>query len=322
MDCLKTYNHFYKKAQDVSKRMIIAKMRQAKLKNRPFSTIHNNITRDLHHYINDNYTNNLETNFNEAYSMFQKKHTYYDGTESDRIKWILEDEVKKAFEKNHVSSYAAFISDLAVEASLNMALNHYYNYRDYYQLVYDLNKYEFFFFKDFVGISFKDSEYFKNMIDDKYPQKAKEREQKMKMLAPQSPIKKETKDITDKSKSEKELSIMELLDSFSDDEKFLIIHIINILISKSSPLQLTDLMKLVRIVGTYDDLAIFLKSAKGVTAYTKVSKGVDYYRGDNQLKIINSTIQKLSSFNIEIVNHQLLQMRHIHLNNKVNIRKS
>ena len=81
-------------------------------------------------------------------------------------------------------------------------------------------------------------------------------------------------------------------------------------------------MKLVRIVGTYDDLAIFLKSAKGVTAYTKVSKGVDYYRGDNQLKIINSTIQKLSSFNIEVVNHQLLQMRHIHLNNKVNIRKS
>ena len=59
MDCLKTYNHFYKKAQNVSKRMIIAKMRQAKLKNRPFSTIHNNITRDLHHYINDNYTNNL-----------------------------------------------------------------------------------------------------------------------------------------------------------------------------------------------------------------------------------------------------------------------
>ncbi|MFP4846249.1 hypothetical protein [Winogradskyella sp. PE311] len=322
MDCLNIYEHFYKKAQDVSKRMIIAEMQKAKFKNRPFLTLHNKIIKNLHNYIKTNFTNNLELNFKESYSIFQKKYTYYEGTESEKVKWILEDEIIKAFKKNQTSSYSSFIADLAVETSLRVALNHYNNYRNYYQLIYHLNKYEYFVFHDFKGIAFESSEYFKIMMDEKYPHKVKEREQKLKMLALQSTTKKETKNITTKSKSDKEQDIMELLDSFTDEEKFLIIHVINNLISKSLSIPVTDLMKLARIAGTYEDLSIFYMSPREVTPYSKVSKGIDYYKGDKQRKIIDSTILKLSTFKIDVVNNYLVGMKTKYLQNKVNIRKA
>jgi hypothetical protein len=68
-------------------------------------------------------------------------------------------------------------------------------------------------------------------------------------------------------------------------------------------------MKLMRIVGTYKDISIFNKDPKSVTPYTKASKGIDYYSGDGQLKIIESTMSKLSSFKIEIVRLKLSRMK-------------
>jgi len=321
MDYFKIYDHFYRKAQDVSKRMIIAEMKKEKLKNRPFSTVHNKIVNKIEDYIRESFTKNLEQNFSESYSMFQKKHSYYEGTEIEKVKWILEDEIKQVFKKNQTSSYNSFIADLAIETSLKVTLHHYYDYRDYYSLIYDLDKYEYFIFKNFESIAFEDSEFYKSMLDEKYPHKVKEREQKLKMQALQSTSAKETKKTTSKDISEKEGDIIGVLDSFTDDEKFLIIHIISVLISKPSSIPLTDLMKLVRIVGTYEDLDIFLNSPRKVTSYSKVNKGVDYYQGKNQLNIIDSTSSKLSTLNIEVVKHQLLNMKHKHHQNKVNSRK-
>ncbi|RED42600.1 hypothetical protein DFQ10_1086 [Winogradskyella eximia] len=321
MDYHKTYDYFYKKAQDVSKRMIMAEMQKAKLKNRPFSTLHNKIIEDLHDYIQINFTNDLKLNFNESHSIFQNKHTYYSGTENEIVKWILEDEINKAFKKNQVSSYSSFIADLAVETSLKVALNHFNNYSGYYQLVYDLDKYEYFVFKYFEGIAYESSIFYKNMMDEKYPKKAIEREKRLKISASHKSPGKEGENVLEKTISVEEEDILELLNSFTDKEKYLLIHVINKLIRKPTTIPVTDLMKLVRIVGTYEDLDIFIKNSNNVTAYSKVSKGVGYYKEEKQLKIIDSTILKLSTFNIEVVNHQLLNLRIKHLQDKENIRK-
>ena len=321
MEYHKTYDYFYKKAQDVSKRMIMAEMQKAKLKNRPFLTLYNKIIKDLYDYIKSNFTNKLQTNFEESYSIFQNKYTYYDGTENEIVKWILEDEINKAFKKNQVSSYSSFIADLAVETSLKVALNHFNNYSGYYQLVYDLDKYEYFVFKYFEGIDYESSIFYKNMMDEKYPKKTLEREKRLKISDSHKSPAKKGESVLAKTISVEEEDILELLNSFTDKEKFLIIHVVNNLISKSSSIPVTDLMKLVRIVGTYDDLDIFTKSSNMVTAYSKVCKGLDYYMDNKQLKIIDSTIQKLSTFKIEVVNHQLLNLRIKHLQDKANIRK-
>ena len=100
--------------------------------------------------------------------IFQKRYELYQGNEQEVISWILEDEVKVAFTNdNSNDDYRAFIVDLAVESSIKEVNRHFRNYRDFYELIYDLNKYEYFYFKDFKGIRFNDSDEYQKMINVK-----------------------------------------------------------------------------------------------------------------------------------------------------------
>jgi hypothetical protein len=304
MDYLKTYNHFFQKVHLITKRIIIAEMKKSKEKNRPFLTVHNKICKDLIDYYSLKYTEVLRSTYAESFNLFNDRYSYYQGESDDVIKWILDDEVFETFKNAHSISYNRFIADLAIESSLKEAQRHYRNYRDYYELIYDLDMYDNFFFQDFDGISFTSSICYKNMMDIKHPYLVTEREESLK--SEKSRVKQ--KDDIPKTATDVEYSTIEILNSFNDDEKYLLINILYSLKNDSS-LALTDFMKLMRIVGTYKDISIFNKDPKSVTPYTKASKGIDYYSGDGQLKIIESTMSKLSSFKIEIVRLKLSRMK-------------
>ncbi|WP_417237664.1 hypothetical protein [Bizionia sp.] len=304
MDNIKRYNYFFQKAHLITKRIIIAEMKKSKEKNRPFLTVHNKICKNLFDYNTSKYTEILRSTYTESFNLFNDRYSYYQGESDDVIKWILEDEVFETFTKVHTISYDRFVTDLAIESSLKEAQRHYRHYKDYYELIYDLDMYDNFFFQDFDGISFASSICYKKMMDIKYPYLVTERKESLKS----EKLRVKQKDDIPKTSTGVEYSTIEILNSFTDDEKYLLINILYSLKTDSN-FAFTDFMKLMRIVGTYENISIFNKNPKSTTTYTKAIKGIDYYSGDGQLKLIESTLNKLSSFNIEIVRLKLLRMR-------------
>ena len=305
MDYLKVYEHFYEKAHNTAKRMVMAEMKKSKEKHRPFLNVHNNISAFLYKYVQEKYSNRLSQTFQDSYSLFNNRHSYYEGDDSDVINFILSDEILHSFHKNYSSSYTAFIADLAIEASIKEAQRHYRNYHDYYQLIYDLDMYENFFFKDFKGIRYTSSSYYKKMMDNKYPHLKTEREETQELEKSNH----NQNDSIPKKTDTKEFQINEVLNSFTDDEKYVLINLMYSLISNKG-LKQTDFMKLVKIVGTYEDNEIFIKIPKSVTSYSKVSKGIEYYTSLNtRIETIDRILGKLSVFKIVLIEQELKKIK-------------
>lgn len=303
MNYFKTYNHFYIKSYAIAKRMVINEMKKEKLKKRPFTTVHNKICKFLYDYYSIKYTEDLKTRQHQSFKLFCDRHLYYDGDNDVVITLVLEDEVLNAFNKEDKSSYVKFVSDLAIESSLKEAQRHFKNYKDYYELIYDLDMYDNFYFEDFESITFTSSNEYKSMIDIKHPYLKQERE---------ASLNSSTTDVEKGSTllvevSEKHNIYLNLINNFEDDEKYLLINIFNSLPPDS--LKRTDFLKLIRIVGTFQDLTIFYKNPKSVTPYAKVSKGIDYYSGKRKLDIIDRTLVKMEPFQIDAINHQLSKMK-------------
>lgn len=302
MDYHNIYNYYYKKAFTISKKIVIAEMKKAKAKKRPFTTTHNKISKRFYDYYKAKYSDRLLSDFSEAYNIFQKRYELYDGNEEQVISWVLEDEVKAVFTDDNTSNdYRAFIIDLAVESSLKEAHRHFSNYKDFYELIYDLDKYEYFYFKDFENKFYRSSIEFNEMMDIKYPYRVEERENALKLIERENPmdnqIKKSSQSITHNNDSE----ALEKFNPFEDDEKLLLLNIFYNNYNKLN-LSMFEYMKLIKIVGTYKDESIFNSSPKKSTSYTKFNKGLRYYSSvDRQIKLLESIINKLTILELKSV---------------------
>lgn len=300
MDYHNSYNAYYQRAFTISKQMVLAKMKKAKAKKRPFLTVHNKITQEIYEYYKVKFSNRLITDCSEAYNIFQKKHEYYDGTEQEVVSWILEDEVRFSFKKDNSNlKYRAFIIDLAVEACLKDINRHFSSYKDYYELIYEFDKYEYFYFKDFNGISFNSSEEFKELMELKYPHKEIERQKALtkgeEVVVISTDQESSRKDRNNNVESDASL---ELFSNFTDDEKFLLINLLYN--DKQLEIGIVEYMKIIRIVGSYNDVSIFNDSPKNSTPYSKVNKGLDYYTSvDNKKKLLKSTKNKLQALKLK-----------------------
>ncbi|MBD0831815.1 hypothetical protein [Aestuariibaculum sediminum] len=312
MDYSNTYNYFYSKTSNVCKEIVIKKFKEAKKKRRPFLTMANAILKEIH-----NYRNNMDKKLldvaEKAVSEFGKRFEYYEGNRQDVISWVLEEEVLNAFGQYGVGSYNSFIADLAVFEALKEAGRHFHNYYDYYQLIYGIDKYEYFYLKDFEGIDFRSSSEYKEMRLLKYPEE-KELVQPEVQLASLDNVEKSVKP---EVKSQDESNYRAILDSFSDDERYLIANCLYELIQndvinetvQELKISAAVFMKLLKIVGAFSDISVFYKEAKRCTSYNKLSKGLGYYRGEGKLNIIDSTLEKIEILDIKIIEEELKRLK-------------
>jgi hypothetical protein len=301
MDYLKVYNHFYQKAFTISRRMVMAEMKKAKAKKRPFTSIHNKISKELYDYYKVNYTDRLSSKFKGAYNIFQNRYEFYDGTVQEVISFVLDDEVMVDFtSQNPLDDYRGFIIDLAVESSLKEVQRHFSNYRDFYELIYDLNKYEYFYFKDFEGITYRGSDEYQVMKDIKYPSRIEERKEPLKCIDSENTMDIHEKKPLKKSTLDNDSTTLDEFEVFTDDEKFLIINIL--ITNKNLDIGMVEYMKLIRIAGSYEDVSIFNSSPTNSTSYAKVNKGLGYSNSvDNKKKLLKGIIDKLTSLKLKSI---------------------
>jgi hypothetical protein len=353
MGYLKVYNYHYNITFYAVKSIFIDEFKKAKAKNRPFLPMANNILRQLNHFRDQKFEARLKEYAVKSYLVFLDRYSLYEGEKSEVIFWVLEDEALKAFSKTVKYPYSSFIEDLAIRECLNEVGRHFSNYYNYYQLIYKHGCYHYFYLKDFVDCSFESSQEYKSMSSEgfKNHQESLKNDNDLQVLKNEDyksqynidinhligefvngqylePIKKpivepnSNKEIkADKLKSEKQTNVESLINQFSDNERFLIIHVLYKLINndvKDEEVQYTNItganmMKIIRLAGTFNDNSIFSQDSKSNTSYSKVAKGISYYGVSKRLELLESTILKLQAFKIDILVAELERMKTKHL---------
>jgi hypothetical protein len=304
MDYIKIFSHFYEKTITVSKRIIISEFKRNKTEKRTYNTIFNEVNSRLNNYRQEKFTNNLNDKATHAYHVFKNRYTYYQGDEKDVITLVLEREVLEAFNNSSYTSFNYFIIDLAIEQSLTEISRHFTNFYDYYELIYEYDRYEYFYLKDFEGYNYRSSSEYKVMSDEKHPDRVKQNIEinKSNFYTVQNNKNEVPDDIFSK-----EEWYNDRIKDFTEDERMIIISVFyeSIKKNKEKGIPLTELLRLIRIVGGFVDNSVFYGEAKDNTTYSKANKGVEYYTGQSKLKKINSTIFKLDKLDLNFISEKL-----------------
>ncbi|MFD0836016.1 hypothetical protein ACFQ0I_09590 [Mariniflexile aquimaris] len=302
MDYLKIYNHFYNKTVYNTKCLILNYYKNSKNKKRPVTIVNNTVLKKLYDYRTEKYSNKLLKEFSAPFDVFQNRHMYYEGSEQDRIKWVLEEEVLHAFGSKNKSDYFSFIADLAVEQTLAEISRHFRNYYSYYELVYDLERYDYLCLKDFEGGSFENSIEYNDMVNVKYPDRDKNSA---------TPEFVGFGTISDDDIFHEELleisTLKSNLESFEDDEKLLLLHI---MYKHREELKIPEFLRLHIITnGVFDHYIFRNKDYNNKAFYKKVEAGINYAKTFN-LDFVVKLKNKLSSFNLIVTKSILKSLEH------------
>lgn len=304
MNELELYQFHYLKIHSIAKRIFKLKFKEAYEKGRPYSYVFNLISPWFKDEIDKKFTFRLLNEYPKAYKIFDNRNSYYRGDKDEVIEKILIGEVYDCFKGERGVLYRLFIVDLAIEKALRDIQNHFFNYRSYYDLVYSTGGFDYITLNYYEFINFEQSEGYKKMQAIKSPNK----------------INKDEQNVVSKSKKKKEMVEESIINSFTDDERMLIISIFYDLISKNntSEIQLTGLIKLVKIIGAYEDLSIFKKKPSELTMYKKAQNGFGYYDSKmGVIKLIDSTLLKLESFDLKFISERL-SIQRVKLKNELN----
>ena len=279
----RTYNYTFKKAKTI----LINLFKKKSAEDRPYSLFSNLISNWFTNCTGDYYINFPEEKYyQEAAKLFQKRNKLYVGDADRIIQLVLSNEIADIFKDKSQNEFESFVIRMARKDALQYIGRHLDLYYGYYQLLYETKSYKYFYLKDFEGSHFEESKEFKKMRHLKYPNLKEDRP-----FIIQDP-----KHSTEIHESKDMLSvehsiIMANLNAFTNDERILLLHIVY---SRRNSLSLIDFLRIVKIVGYYDDLNVFNNLYKDATAYSKARKGLEYYNSDtSQLKILKSLNKKL-----------------------------
>lgn len=307
MDYAELYSYTYENTVLISKRFIVSIFKTSKNKNRAFDFILEKILQGFSKYTNEKFAPSLEKYEKDACEIFADRFSLYSGNRLDVIQCVLEEEAKEAFSGEKYASYNNFIRDLAIIDSLRQVTIHLAGNSNYYRLIYEQDRYDYFYFQDLIDIKYESSLEYNEMMDKKDPNRIKERKTLSKV-----------KDSSKSAKEDSGISIPDhedwskIIQDFNDDERALIINVFYEELNKRSShieITLTQLTKLMKIAGEFSDLSIFYEKSVSNTFYHKVNKGVDYYKGNGRLKLVESTIEKLQILNLNFISDALISKR-------------
>jgi len=292
MDILSIFNYHHRATWNRSKNIILSIYQKHSNDSRPFSYFYNDVQKELLKYCDRNFTDKNRSKFPEAFTLFEFRQQNYGGSADQVIKGILENEIADLFKDISRKEYRNFVVDMARISSLREIREHHGSYSTYYELVYETKCFEYFYFTEFENRHYSETDEYKRMLVKKFP----ERRDEIYSIS-DSPDHEEngSKD----KKSSHETRILKNLEVFTDKERLLLIHFTyeKFFKSKQNPLSLVDFIKLIKILGAYEDLSLFYERPKNNTTYQKVNKGLDYYSKGTHQEILRSLLSKIDILN-------------------------
>lgn len=293
MDYLQIYKVQFDSSWLKIKNNTIEELKTAKESKKKFNKVFNRILEALKDAADQIYDEISSDNLNSCIILFRDKYSEYDNNlENDEIVSLsLNNEVKKEFNACKKNDYESFVKKLAKLDSINEIQNHFRNYNNYYESIYELDRYDYFYGKRFESISYENSEEYKDMLNIKYPEK-----QIQSSISDPLYSYKHT-EINLESVKEKDNNIRDIIkNEFDTKERAVLIHLIK---SRLKTTELTHLVKLCLIIGATDKFEIFeVKSASKSYLYKQAHKGYTVFK-------INELESKISSLKMKLKNRGL-----------------
>jgi hypothetical protein len=179
MDYYKIYKEEYNESLKRVRAELIEIFKQAKQSKKIFLKTFNKINIDFHNEGNliiDEFT---DENLTSCYDLFINRRGEYDRnlSEDEVISLIFENEIKSEVAKLGKLDYKAVIRKLAHHRAISLIQLHFTNNSKYYELVYEQEKFDYFFKEGFEIKDIETSEEYAEMHKIKYPERLIESKQ-------------------------------------------------------------------------------------------------------------------------------------------------
>ena len=277
MDYLQIYNEQFDDTWQKIKVDTISKLKLLKKNKKNFNKSFNKITNDLYKRRNQIIDDIRSTNLKTCLDLFENRHTEYDKnlTEDEVVSMIINNDIQQEFYELGNKGYELFVRKLAELKSITRTQIHFTNYFGYYSLIYDLNKYEYFFAKKFKNIHFEDSPEFKEMLILKRGEKL--------VGSKDLKVLKTTKKEND-SKNKEDEKFMALIKNFSNKEKHFILAVLLDSIGSNNKnneiedqktydnLPLSEYLRILAIIKDIITYESFYKLSSKIPLYTELKK--------------------------------------------------
>ena len=212
------------------------------------------------------------------------------------IELALTKKVKQEYEKTNKKDYASFIRKMSKHKSLMQFHTHLTNYIGYYELIFDLDKYEYFYGKKFENLSYTSTKQYKEMVKLRDSDSAPEVGIKDLQEKSHNNSKNIEDDITENNQN---ISRDSIQNEFSLKERAILIHLLKY---RFKELKLTEIIKVILIIGATDQFEIFeVKSASNSYLYKQAQKGYYVFKF-HELK------PKISELGVKLKNHGLQEI--------------
>ncbi|WP_282068247.1 hypothetical protein [Olleya namhaensis] len=299
MDYLQIYKEQFEKTFLEIKTETINILKSAKARKKNFNKTFNKITDTLYQRRIKLNNQLSDSDLQTCLGLFDNKWSEYDAdlSEDEVNLLIFENEIKSEYERLGHKSLDVFINNLAKLKSTTEFQIHLRNYSNYYQLVYELDIYDYFYGRKFVNISFENSEEFKDMINIKHPNNSNESRGLDVVDISNGGSETVKGDVVVNNTS---LSTRDSIQNeFSIKERAVLIHLLKY---RFKDLKLTEITKVILIIGATDQFEIFeVKSASDSYLYKQAQKGYSVFKR-NELK------SKISELGVKLKNHGLKEI--------------
>ena len=299
MDYLQIYKEQFEKTFLEIKTETINKLKSAKTRKKNFNTIFNKITNDLYTHRRELDNQFGHSELKRCLYLFENRKAEYDVnlSEDEVISLILGNEIKSEYDSLGRTSFEVLVKSLAELMSAVDIQIHLSNYHDYYQLIYELERYDYFYGKNFENMRFQSSKEFKEMNNIKHPNNSNK------------PLGLDVVNISKVTSEKVEDNVIvnntalstrdSIQNEFSLKERAILIHLLKY---RFKELKLTEIIKVLLIIGATDKFEIFeVKSASDSYLYKQAQKGYSVFK-HNELK------SKISELRVKLKNHGLKEI--------------
>jgi len=212
----------------------------------------------------------------ECFRLLNKRASLIDNSvlDDEKIDIILSNHVLEEYKNQGYSAYDEFLIKLANIDSTNKIKMHFDTYYKYYELVYFTGKFDYFYGEPFDGKSFSASKEYLEMMFIKDPDSVK--------------------------------TIGVPKDLFSENDKFLILHTLILLIKKGRGGVSSIEIARVLVLANIDNQKILSEDYRNVDGYKILSSGIDKLNSDSaKKKWISDILDKLEPYKLTAIKGEL-----------------
>lgn len=299
MDYYKIYDQQYKATWEQKRVKAMSILKQALTNGENFQTTFNSINTDLNEEQQAIVAEITSQDLQSCFQLFKNRHSLCHSklTKEEVIASILEKRIKEEFYSLDNKGYENFVNQIAKQQAIDLIGNHFSNHTEYYELIYNQNRFDLFHTKAFGNNNYRDSPEYLEMAKVEYKRENVESNDILKTVVEK---KENDKKIDEMFMDRKEI----ISKAFDTRERAILIHLLHDVL-KIGQLDKTVMIKLILIIGSTNRFEIFESAASKSYLYTLTNKKYSVFKKSEIERKITILETKLENYGLKAIAEEL-----------------